>query len=148
MLTHAHVYSQEAEERGLSVSLYGRLVKLGVQPFFLDTQFRSHPKIMEFCAKAIYEGRLKTGIDASMRKPLQGFEWPRLAVPVAFVETGGGGSGEEKDGDSKLNRYEAQRVLEVLEEVLNAGELKVQEVRSPSTWTKTRCTHTCTRTHT
>jgi superfamily I DNA and/or RNA helicase len=101
---------------------------------FLDKQFRSHPKLMEFCAKAIYCGRLKTGIDASLRPPLAGFEWPRLSVPVAFLEIGagggggGGGGGEEKDGDSKLNKGEAARVLDVLEEVLNAGELKVENV--------------------
>ena len=38
------------------------------------------------------------------------------------------GGGEEKDGDSKLNKGEAARVLDVLEEVLNAGELQVENV--------------------
>ncbi|KAJ1480591.1 AAA domain-containing protein, partial [Baffinella frigidus] len=33
-----NVQSQEAERRGLSLSLYGRLVRLGLEPFFLDTQ--------------------------------------------------------------------------------------------------------------
>jgi superfamily I DNA and/or RNA helicase len=82
---------------------------------------------MEFCAKAIYRGRLKTGIDGALRPPLAGFPWPRLSVPVAFLEIGGGG-GEAKDGDSKLNKGEAARVLDVLEEILNAGELKVENV--------------------
>ena len=50
-----------------------------------------------------------------------------------FGDWGGGGrwwwgGGEEKDGDSKLNKGEAARVLDVLEEVLNAGELKVENV--------------------
>jgi len=82
---------------------------------------------MEFCAGAIYQGRLKSGIDASLRPPLAGFEWPRLSVPVAFVEMGGEG-GEEKEGESKLNRKEAARVLDILVQVLNAGEVQVQHV--------------------
>ena len=53
------VQSLEAEQRGLSLSLYGRLVGLGVEPYFLDTQFRAHPKLMEFCADKIYNGHLK-----------------------------------------------------------------------------------------
>ena len=118
------VQSQEAESRGLSLSLYGRLVRW-VQPFFLDTQFRAHPKLMEFCAKAIYDGRLKSGIAASERAPVAGFEWPRKSVPVAFVETVGA---EEKDGESKQNQAEAARVLELLKHVLDAYGLQVAQV--------------------
>ena len=50
----------EAEQRGLTLSLYGRLVKEGLQPYFLDTQFRSHPKLMEWVADSIYDGRLQS----------------------------------------------------------------------------------------
>merc|ERR1719440_1520498 len=40
------VQSTEAEERGLSLSLYSRMIDGGgVVPFLLDTQFRSHPLI-------------------------------------------------------------------------------------------------------
>jgi len=57
----------------------------------------------------------------------------RLPVAPAFCPRGlfgdwGGGGGQAKDGDSKLNKGEAARVLDVLEEILNAGELKVENV--------------------
>ena len=34
--------------RGLSLSLYSRLVGEGLQPQFLDTQFRAHPLLLDF----------------------------------------------------------------------------------------------------
>merc|ERR1719199_1805079 len=38
------VLSREAQLRGLSLSLYNRLEQNGLEPHFLDTQYRSHPK--------------------------------------------------------------------------------------------------------
>lgn len=119
------VQSQEAEARGLSLSLYGRLARW-VAPFFLDTQFRSHPKLMEFCAAHIYNGRLKTGISGAERPPVPGFEWPRASVPVAFVETGVGV--EEKEGESKQNPAEAAVVMELLLQVLGERQLSISQV--------------------
>jgi hypothetical protein len=55
------VQSEEAEQRGLTLSLYGRLVRQGLAPWFLDTQHRAHPKLMEFVARTIYGGRLRSG---------------------------------------------------------------------------------------
>merc|ERR1719215_160573 len=39
------VVSLEAETRGLSLSIFGRLAASGLDPYFLDTQFRMHPMI-------------------------------------------------------------------------------------------------------
>jgi len=52
----------DTPNQGLSLSLYGRLVRLGLEPYFLDTQFRSHPKLVEFVAAEIYGGKLKSGV--------------------------------------------------------------------------------------
>lgn len=49
------VQSQEAMARGLGVSVYERLVRQGVEPYFLDTQYRSHPAIMAFPSQAFYQ---------------------------------------------------------------------------------------------
>jgi superfamily I DNA and/or RNA helicase len=46
----------------------------------------------------------------------------------AGARWGGGGLGEEKEGESKLNRGEADKIMEVLQQVLAAGELQVSQV--------------------
>eukprot|EP00435_Cladocopium_sp_Y103_P024304 s3785_g5.t5 len=114
------VQSPEAERRGLSLSLYGRLVKEGLEPYFLDTQFRSHPKLMEWVAGSIYEGRLQSGILEDARPSVGGFEWPKKKVPVAFVEMGRW-AGESVEYESKMNHAEAERVISIIESVLDAG---------------------------
>ena len=55
----------------------------GVEPFFLDTQFRAHPKLMEWVAGSIYENRLRSGIPDSARPAVEGFEWPRKKAEAA-----------------------------------------------------------------
>ena len=116
--------------RGVMCALrcrYGRLVDQGVRPYFLDTQFRSHPKLMEFVSDKIYDGRLKSGTTSADRPPLQGFAWPRQKVPVAFIEMGRKAR-ESVEGESKFNEHEAEKVLQLLEAVLAAGELGCADV--------------------
>eukprot|EP00435_Cladocopium_sp_Y103_P004104 s4547_g1.t1 len=68
------VQSTEAEERGLSLSLYSRMVDSGgLTPFLLDTQYRSHPVIAEFSARTFYAGKLRSGIKNEDRKQIRGF---------------------------------------------------------------------------
>jgi len=121
----------EAEMRGFTVSLHDRLIKNGLKPFFLDTQFRSHPKLAEFSAEVFYEGRLRSGIQAQDRLPIAGFGWPRRKVPVAFLESGGHArenTRESADGESKWNKEEADRVIAILEEVLMAGDCSPDDI--------------------
>ena len=40
-----------------------------VRPFFLDLQYRAHPKLAEFPADMIYGGRLRSGVTAQARRP-------------------------------------------------------------------------------
>ena len=122
------VQSEEAQQRGLSLSLYGRLVELGVQPFFLDTQYRSHPKLMEFVSDKIYDGLLRSGIGSDARPPVAGFSWPRQKVPLAFWEMGSHAREHSDGGESKSNPKEAARVMAILKEVLAAGELTCEQI--------------------
>ena len=94
--------SREALARGLGLSGYERLVSqgteplclgtvmepfhdpswhlpAGVEPLFLDTQFRAHPKLMDFSCDAIYGGRLRSGIDSRRAARSAG----RLFTPAA-----------------------------------------------------------------
>lgn len=116
--------SREAEQRGLTLSLFSRLASQGLETQFLDTQFRMHPKIAEFSARQFYDGRLKTGITAEDRPALEGFKWPVPDCGVAFINIEGT---ERRDSDSYANDLEAEAVSEVLEGVLRAG-LSVLEI--------------------
>lgn len=118
--------SPEAEVRGLSVSVYSRLIQAGgLQPFLLDTQYRSHHKLAEFSSKAFYDGLLKSGIEDDQRTAPQGVPWPNSKCPIAFVNVD---AQEELEGDSKANTVEAQMVASLVGKVLGYGELSVSQV--------------------
>lgn len=119
------IISLEAETRGLSMSLYSRLVGNGVEPFFLNTQYRSHPKIAEFSAFEFYGGLLQSAVTASERPLPQGFQWPNPDVPVCFIELAGR---ERRDGDSRVNVTEANCLLEIVRGVLSGKELSVLDI--------------------
>eukprot|EP00435_Cladocopium_sp_Y103_P054205 s1761_g17.t1 len=120
------VLSPEAELRGLSVSVYWRLVQAGgLKPFMLNTQYRSHPKLAEFSSKAFYDGLLKSGIEATQRLLPAGVPWPNSECPIAFVNVD---AQEELEGDSKANSMEAQLVANVVGKVFQQGELNVSQV--------------------
>eukprot|EP00933_Yihiella_yeosuensis_P064240 TRINITY_DN6760_c0_g2_i1.p1 TRINITY_DN6760_c0_g2~~TRINITY_DN6760_c0_g2_i1.p1 ORF type:complete len:1314 (+),score=308.91 TRINITY_DN6760_c0_g2_i1:87-4028(+) len=120
------VQSSEAEERGLSLSLYSRMVDSGgVVPFLLDTQYRSHPIIAEFSARTFYAGKLKSGIGASDRKQLRGFPWPNSNSPICFIESNGE---EAEEGESKYNPSEAEVVQRLVQDAFFQRELEVTEI--------------------
>lgn len=119
------IQSLEAETRGLSVSLYSRFVGQGVEPFFLNTQYRSHPKIAEFSANAFYGGLLQSGVDPEKRPAPKGFIWPSDKAPVCFLEVP---ERESRSGDSKENHAEAKKVQETVSALLSAGELTCHDI--------------------
>merc|ERR1719360_303304 len=105
--------------------MYSRLVGSGLEPFFLNTQYRSHPKIAEFSAFEFYGGLLQSGVTASERPLPKGIQWPNPEVPVCFLDLHGR---ESRDGDSRVNMVEAQCVLEVVQSVLSAKELGIPDI--------------------
>eukprot|EP00927_Polykrikos_kofoidii_P045974 TRINITY_DN4013_c0_g3_i1.p1 TRINITY_DN4013_c0_g3~~TRINITY_DN4013_c0_g3_i1.p1 ORF type:complete len:1279 (+),score=261.33 TRINITY_DN4013_c0_g3_i1:76-3912(+) len=120
------VQSSEAEERGLSLSLYSRMVDGGgVTPFLLDIQYRSNPIIAEFSARTFYANRLKSGVRAEDRKAPRGLPWPRDGCPIAFVDVH---TDETTEGDSKLNCGEAEVVNRIVQDVFYQRELEITEV--------------------
>ena len=64
----ATALSLEAETRGLTLSLFQRLVSRGFPSFFLDTQFRMHPCIAEHSSMEFYGGKLRTGVKPQSRR--------------------------------------------------------------------------------
>jgi hypothetical protein len=119
------VLSTRAEEEGLGVPLFSRMVACGVPPFMLDTQYRMHPAIAMFPSDLFYGGKLKNGVSAPERRPLAGFPWPREEFPVAFVPVQGT---EVDDGVSKLNEAEAAAAYDAVEALLKGGQCQFSDI--------------------
>jgi hypothetical protein len=130
------VVSQEAAAEGFGASLFERLVTLyGPQlARRLSVQYRMHEAIMEFSSREFYDGQLEA--DPSVRAHLLA-DLPGLAAvaltqsPVEFIDTAGASFDEETepDGESRLNRQEAdlvrRKVLELLESGLAPADIAV-----------------------
>merc|ERR1712129_47910 len=55
----------------------------------------------------------------------KGFHWPTRAMPVAFAQVDGS---EESEGSSYVNHREAIVVLNILRDILDAGELRLGDI--------------------
>lgn len=125
----ATALSLEAETRGLTLSLFQRLVSRGFPSFFLDTQFRMHPCIAEHSSMEFYGGKLRTGVKPQSRLPPQGFDWPIEGEGVALLDTQRlPDRAEARDRASWCNPAEAFVLSEVLRCVLKTGELELSQV--------------------
>jgi len=120
------VLSTHAEEEGLGVPLFSRMVACGVPPFMLDTQYRMHPGIAMFPSDLFYGGKLNNGVSPPERRPLPGFPWPREEFPVAFVPVSHGV--EMDDGVSKYNEAEAAAACDAVTALLQGGQCTVSDV--------------------
>ena len=120
------VLSTRAEEEGLGVPLFSRMVACGVPPFMLDTQYRMHPGIAMFPSDLFYGGKLCNGVSPPERRPLAGFPWPREEFPVAFVPVNQGI--EVDDGVSKLNEAEAAAACDAVAALLGGGQCTVSDI--------------------
>jgi hypothetical protein len=120
------VLSTHAEEEGLGVPLFSRMVACGVPPFMLDTQYRMHPGIAMFPSDLFYGGKLNNGVSPPERRPLPGFPWPREEFPVAFVPVPHGV--EMDDGVSKFNEAEAAAACDAVTALLQGGQCTTSDV--------------------
>lgn len=121
------VTSQRAEEGGLDIPLFERLLSNGIPAHMLTTQYRMHPTIREFPSSRFYENRLEDGCSSSERPPAAGFLWPDWDKPVAFVPVHGSEM-EEESGSSRSNMDEAAVVVQVVNDLLLPGDLSPEDI--------------------
>ncbi len=121
------VISRVAEDGGLSIPLFERLLENGVDAHMLTTQYRMHPTIREFPSARFYDNRLKDGCSAADRPPAAGFLWPDWDKPVAFVPVHGAEISEET-GSSRSNIDEAAAVISILNDLLLPGDLNPNDI--------------------
>jgi len=121
------VTSQRAEEGGLEISLFERLLSNGLPAHMLTTQYRMHPTIREFPSSRFYENRLEDGCTSADRPPAAGFLWPDWDKPVAFVPVHGSEM-EEESGSSRSNMDEAAVVIRIVNDLLAPGDLTPEDI--------------------
>ena len=121
------VISQRAKNGGLSRSLFERMVEVGISPHLLRIQYRMHPAISAFPNERFYNGRLEDGVEASDRITPAGLLWPNWECPIAFLPIKGG-EVRSPDGTSKENPTEASWVAQLLEGLMDGGELRQDDI--------------------
>ena len=122
------VLSDEAAQSGMRQSLMQRLVLREGESIFrrLTVQYRMHEAIMKFSSDTFYEGTLIA--DASVKShrlcDLPNVSEGALTTePIAFIDSAGAEFTEqiEPDGESKLNPKEANLVVHLVRELMDAG---------------------------
>jgi len=122
------IYSKEAAEGGLTVTLFDRLKDIlpASAQTLLRVQYRMHEDIMRFPSQEFYEGKLIA--DESVAKHVAS-ELPGAAPsdltsrPVTFVDTAGAGFDEAWNDmlESRENKGEAELAVKLLYELLGSG---------------------------
>jgi len=131
------VQCKEAQKKGFEVSLFERLVKIGIKPIMMPIQFRMSPALAELPSKLFYEGRLVNGVTSADRMPVKGFPWPRPDKGMFFLNVREGKE-EKWDGRTSVrNVKEAIRVKEIVKRLMKAG-VKAQKIGIISFYTAQR----------
>ena len=121
------VISRNAEQGGLNIPLFERLIENGVPSHMLTTQYRMHSTIREFPSSRFYENLLEDGCSDSDRPPAAGFLWPDWNKPVAFIPIHGSEI-QDSTSSSKSNMDEAGMVVKVVNELLAIGDLMPEDI--------------------
>lgn len=120
------IVSAQAQEGGLAVSLFERLVREGKIPsIMLDTQYRMHPAISAFPSGAIYNSALKDGTDPAALVPPETEYLPGRhghRAPLAWISHG---HGEAPRSRSLENAGEAQICADVVADLLAKNPVSV-----------------------
>ena len=115
------VMSPESAQAGLKQSLFERMIKLGVTPVRLQTQYRMHPELSLFSSETFYEGGLQNGVNTVQRTDTTlDFPWPNSSKPLFFWHV----VGKEElsgSGTSYLNKMEADVIETIVETFYKAG---------------------------
>ena len=121
------VISRTAEDGGLNIPLFERLIENGIPSHMLTTQYRMHSTIREFPSARFYENRLEDGCSDSDRPPAAGFLWPDWSKPVAFIPVHGSEI-SDNTSSSKSNMDEAGMVVKVVNDLLAAMDLNPEDI--------------------
>lgn len=122
------VLSDEAAKAGMKDSLMQRLIERHGESIFrrLTVQYRMHESIMRFSSDTFYDGSLiaDASVESHQLHELPNVtESPLTSDPIMFIDTAGAEYDEElePDGLSKLNSKEANLILSLVRQFMEAG---------------------------
>ena len=122
------VRSDDAQRRGLGISLFERLAQARGEQLArrLDVQYRMHRSIMEFSSDEFYESGLiaDSSVKDHLLTGLSGVTGGAVTeTPLEFIDTAGAGYDEEPepDGESRLNRREADLIAARVRSLVESG---------------------------
>eukprot|EP01062_Namystynia_karyoxenos_P068725 TRINITY_DN636_c0_g1_i7.p1 TRINITY_DN636_c0_g1~~TRINITY_DN636_c0_g1_i7.p1 ORF type:complete len:1277 (+),score=548.10 TRINITY_DN636_c0_g1_i7:143-3973(+) len=118
------VLCYQAALKGLDISLFDRLIAIGVEVHMLDTQYRMHPRISQFSSTNFYNARLRDGVTAEERTLAASVlpnDWPVACINVEGRERG-------TQGTSRSNPEEAMAVLQILAMVTAQGKVRWSDI--------------------
>lgn len=100
------ILNNDVKKAGYDISLFERLISLGMVPYMLTTQYRMHPELSDFSNVKFYDGLITSGVSIENRGCF-------LPYPTFFYCS----YGQEEcsaSGTSFLNRSEALMVQSVV----------------------------------
>ena len=106
------VLSKEAIEYEMNVSLFERLINIGIPFVQLNVQYRMHPAISQFPSKKFYDGMIRDGVNAGDRIFPAKFDFKAGPLfPVTFIDLS---NGKESGENSKQNIEERKYVRKLV----------------------------------
>lgn len=115
------VKSYEAEQAGLSTTLFEKVIKRQQVDVMLRTQYRMHEQIMQFSNQQFYKNGLIAHDTVKHHLLTNDQEDYLLAKPVEFIDTAGCGYDEKQNSEtlSKYNPEEASLLLRHLDRLFS-----------------------------
>jgi len=109
------VLSQDANNQGLGISFFERMVGRGMKPLLLDVQYRMHPALARFPSMKFYESKIRSGVPGQMRSAPKSLQWRDRRVPISVIPVQGH---EQSEGTSFSNAVESQMVKQLIAHIL------------------------------
>ena len=114
-----------AQSKGMSLSMFDRLIKQGVQPTRLNIQYCMSPSLSLFSSMKFYQGKIENGIEQSQTPLINGFDWPNPEINCAFIDVE---SKEEFVRDTFINNTELEVTCKTLMKMISTGDVTLDEI--------------------
>ena len=101
----------------LERSFFQRLLEnLRISSIMLDTQYRMHPRLIDFPSRMFYENLLRSGVTAEDRPTPKEIQFIDQNIPLMFVDVDQGT--ETLQGSNIYNKQEVEIICQTIQTLL------------------------------